>query len=85
VKKEREREREVDKRRERKRDEVSKKLREVVGGVLGGERERERIKKERSYDQLSPASGCSSPSPCVSDVQRVRLSRRSCIIRVLSL
>lgn len=30
-------------------------------------------------------SAGSSPSPCVSDVHNVRLSRRSCIIRVLSL
>ena len=30
---------------------------------------REEGKEEIGYDQLSPASGCSSPSPCVSDVQ----------------
>lgn len=37
------------------------------------------------WDQLSACSCPSSPSAAVSDVHRVRLSRNSCMIRVLSL
>jgi hypothetical protein len=39
----------------------------------------------RGPDQLSPPSWGSSPSPCVSEVQSVRLSLRSCMMSVESL
>ena len=38
----------------------------------------------RIFVKKSPSAGFSSPSPCMSEVQRVRLSRSSCKVRALN-